>query len=162
MDSEKIGERKVVTLHLTITTEDGKVVETTRGRGPAAYLHGFNNIVSGLEAALTGRSAGEHLSITLPPEQGYGLRKGKGAEVVPRREFPRHIDLREGLPLEIKDSAGNPVRVWVTKVQGSKVWIDVDHPLAGKTLRYDVDILDVRDADPEELSHGHAHIHGHH
>jgi FKBP-type peptidyl-prolyl cis-trans isomerase SlyD len=67
------------------------------------------------------------------------------------------------MPLEIRDSAGNPVRVWITKVQGTRVWIDIDHPLAGKTLQFDVEIVNVRDPVPEELEHGHAHgADGHH
>jgi FKBP-type peptidyl-prolyl cis-trans isomerase SlyD len=148
---------KVVVIHYTLTGADGRLIESTRGKAPMAYLHGQNNVIPGLEAALSGQEAGAHVQFTVPPEQGYGERKGKGPQSVPRKEFPRKMELREGMPLDIPGSDGQPVRVWVTRMQGSKVWIDVDHPLAGQTLTFDVEVVGVRDPYPEELEHGHAH-----
>lgn len=158
-----IAEKKVVSIHYTLKGADGKLLESTRGHAPVAYLHGHGNVVPGLEAALLGKNPGDKVDVTIPAELAYGERKGKGAQAVPRKEFPRGMDLREGMPLEIKDSSGTPVRVWITRVQGSKVWLDVDHPLAGQALTFDVEVMDVRDAEPEELEHGHVHDgHGHH
>lgn len=79
---------------------------------------------------------------------GFGERKGNGPQAVPRKEFRRDAKLAVGMPLELKDSSGTPVRVWVTKVVGGKVWIDLDHPLAGKELTFDVELLFVRDPTP--------------
>jgi FKBP-type peptidyl-prolyl cis-trans isomerase SlyD len=81
---------------------------------------------------------------------------------VPRKEFPRDARLAEGMPLRLRGSDGAPTVVWITKVQGSQVWIDLDHPLAGKTLRFDVEIVSVRDATDEEIAHGHVHGAGGH
>ena len=154
---------KVVVIHYTLTRGDGSLVESTRGKDPLAYLHGKGHIVPGLERALDGQQTGSRIETTVPPEEGYGVRKGSGPQPVPKREFPSHIDLRVGLPLEIKGSDGEPVQVWVTRVKGAKVWIDLDHPLAGESLSFDVEIVGIRDPFPDELEHGHAHgPDGHH
>jgi FKBP-type peptidyl-prolyl cis-trans isomerase SlyD len=159
----QVADGKVVLIHYTMKGEDGAVIETTAGRDPMAYLHGRGNIVPGLERALTGQEAGATVTVTVSAADAYGDRKGTGAQEVPRREFPRKMELREGMPLQVKGGDGNPVVVWVTKVQGSKVWIDIDHPLAGRTLTFEVQVLGVRDPYPEELEHGHAHgTDGHH
>ncbi|MEQ1566966.1 MAG: peptidylprolyl isomerase [Myxococcota bacterium] len=158
-----IADGKVVVIHYTLKGEDGAVIETTAGRDPLAYLHGHKNIIPGLERALLGKAAGESLTVTVPAADGYGEKSGKAPQEVPRREFPRKMELREGMPLQIRDSAGQPVQVWVTKVHGSKVWIGIDHPLAGRALTFEVAVLGVRDPTAEELEHGHAHgVAGHH
>ena len=110
-----------------------------------------------MSTPLSGREVGARLEIRVEPAQGFGEKQGKGAMPVPRKEFPKKMKLQVGMPIEIKDSAGTPVKVWVTKVQGSQVWIDLDHPLAGKELTFDVEILGIRDPMPSELEHGHAH-----
>lgn len=157
-----VADGKVVIIHYTLKGEDGVVIESTAGRDPLAYLHGHRNVIPGMERALAGKSPGDRLAVTIPAGDAYGERRGPGPQEVPRKEFPRKMELREGMPLQIRDSAGNPVQVWVTKVQGSRVWIDIDHPLAGRTLTFDVEIVHVRDPYPEELEHGHAHgAHGH-
>ncbi|MEQ1501095.1 MAG: peptidylprolyl isomerase [Myxococcota bacterium] len=148
---------KVVVIHYTLTGEDGRLIESTRGKQPLAYLHGKRNMIEGLERKLEGLGVGAEVTVTLPAADGYGERKGAGAVSVPRREFGRKMDLREGMPLEIKGTDGTPVAVWVTKIKGSQVWIDVDHPLAGQTLTFAVEILWIRDPYAEELEHGHAH-----
>ena len=152
-----VADGKVVVIHFTATGEDGRLIESTRGKDPMAYLHGQGHIVPGLEAALVGKEPGDRLKVTLPPEQAYGVRKGPGPQAVPRKEFPRKMDLREGMPLRVPNSEGQPVTVWITRMQGSRVWIDVDHPLAGQTVTFDVEVVLVRDPYPEEIEHGHAH-----
>jgi FKBP-type peptidyl-prolyl cis-trans isomerase SlyD len=164
---ERVGEQKVVVMHYTVSGEDGVVIETTHGREPLAYLHGQKNIVEGLERALEGHAMGETVKVTLSPEEAYGQRKGTGATAVPRKELlgalrdshSQHgkVELRTGMPVRLADSAGNPVVVWVTRIQGSQAWIDVDHPLAGRTLTFECEILFIRDPYPEEIDHGHAH-----
>ncbi|MCA9490308.1 MAG: peptidylprolyl isomerase [Myxococcales bacterium] len=154
--AEQVENGKVVLMHYALKTDD-KVVESTFGGSPMAYLHGHGNLVPGLETALSGREVGARLEIRVEPAQGFGEKQGKGAMPVPRKEFPKKMKLQVGMPIEIKDSAGTPVKVWVTKVQGSQVWIDLDHPLAGKELTFDVEILGIRDPMPSELEHGHAH-----
>lgn len=162
---DSIGPSKVVFMHYTVSGEDGAVIETTRGKDPMGYLHGHGNIVPGLEKALEGHVAGDSVKVTLPPDETYGPRKGTGPRAVPRKELiaairdqhEHKVELRAGLPVRLTDSTGNPVILWVTRVQGAQAWIDVDHPLAGKTLTFECEVLFVRDAAPEELDHGHAH-----
>jgi FKBP-type peptidyl-prolyl cis-trans isomerase SlyD len=153
----RVGDGKVVIIHFTLTREDGKIVESTRGKAPLAYLHGKNNIIGGMERALADQPQGAHLEVDIPPSEAFGDKKGTGAQPVPRRELPKDLELFVGRPLDVEGSDGQSVRLWVTRIQGAKVWLDVDHPLAGQTLRFDVEILHVRDAYPEELEHGHAH-----
>lgn len=154
---------KVVVIHYVLTGADGKVIESTRGGAPMAYLHGRNNLVPGLERALDGKAVGERFAVQVASADAYGPRKGQGAVAVPRKEFPRKMDLRPGMGLQIRGSDGTPVPVYVTRIQGSRVWIDVDHPLAGQDLAFDVEVVGVRDPLPEELDHGHAHGQdGHH
>jgi FKBP-type peptidyl-prolyl cis-trans isomerase SlyD len=158
-----VADGKVVVVHYTLKGEDGAVIESTEGKEPLAYLHGKRNLIVGLERELEGKEVGAMVSVSVPPADAYGERRGPGPQEVPRKEFPRKMDLREGTPLQIRDSSGNPVQVWVTKVQGSRVWIDIDHPLAGRTLQFDVEIVGIRDPFADELEHGHAHgAHGGH
>lgn len=160
--AEQVTSDKVVLMHYALKVDD-RVVESTFGGTPMAYLHGHGNLVPGLEAALAGREVGARLEIRVEAAQGFGEKKGSGAIAVPRKEFPKKARLQVGMPLDLPDSSGAPVKVWVTKVQGAQVWIDVDHPLAGKELTFDVEVLGVRDAMPNELEHGHAHgPDGHH
>lgn len=152
----QVEDGKVVVFHYSLTAGDG-FSEDTRAGAPMAYLHGKGQLVPGLEKALAGRTAPDRLTVTVPAAEGFGLRKGNGPQAVPKKELGRDRKLAVGMPIELKDSQGQPVRVWVTKIQGAKVWIDLDHPLAGKDLTFDVDLLLVRDPTPEESSHGHAH-----
>ncbi len=153
----QVEDGKIVVFHYSLTTEGGFSEDTRTAGNPMAYLHGKGQLVPGLERALAGRSAPDRFQVTVAAVDGFGERKGSGPQAVPRKEFGKDTKFAVGMPLELKDSAGRPVRVWVTKVQGSRVWIDVDHPFAGKVLDFDVELLVVRDPTPEELSHGHAH-----
>ncbi len=153
----QVEEGKVVVFHYALTAAGGFSEDTRHGASPMAYLHGKGQLVPGLERALAGRVAPDRFQVTVSAADGFGERKGNGPQAVPRKEFRRDAKLAVGMPLELKDSSGTPVRVWVTKVVGGKVWIDLDHPLAGKELTFDVELLFVRDPTPEELAHGHAH-----
>jgi FKBP-type peptidyl-prolyl cis-trans isomerase SlyD len=157
-----VADGKVVVLHYTLRGEDGVVIESTDGKDPVAYLHGHKNLMPGMERALAGRAVGEKIRAEIAPAEAFGERRGPGPQEVRRKEFPRTITLIPGSRLRVPDSAGNPVEVWVTKVQGSRVWIDIDHPLAGRTLTFEAEVMQIRDPYAEELSHGHAHgAHGH-
>jgi len=161
---EQVSEKQVAVMHYVLSGDDGTVIESTRGQGPVAVLVGAGQLVPGLDRALVGRSVGERFEVEVPPADGYGERKSAGPHAVPRKEFARDARLSEGMPLRLRGGDGEPTIVWITKVQGSQVWIDLDHPLAGKTLRFDVEIVSVRPATPEELAHGHVHGpegHGH-
>ncbi|MEZ4235113.1 MAG: peptidylprolyl isomerase [Myxococcota bacterium] len=162
----EVADGRVVVIHYTLTRDDGQLVESSRGKAPLAYLHGRGSLLSGMEKALAGQQAGAKLDIELAPEEAFGARQGPGPQAVPRKELPKNLELFVGRPLDVPGSDGQNVRLWVTKVQGARVWLDVDHPLAGHKLRFDVEVLRVREPTAEEIEHGHAHgpdgvLHGH-
>lgn len=160
--SDTITEGKVVILHYILRNGAGETLDSTRGREPVALLLGAGNVVPGLEAALVGRARGERFAVVVPPAQGFGERKSKGAQAVPRSEFPRHITLEPGVQFKARGASGKEALLWVVKVIGGKVWVDTDHPLAGVELHFDAEVIDFRDPLLDELQHGHAHgAHGH-
>lgn len=159
----EIGQDSVVTIHYTLTDDEGKVLDSSEGRSPMAYLQGHGNIVAGLEKEMVGKSAGAKLQVTVAPADGYGERTGPGPQQVKKKEFGKDADkLHEGMPFRAASSDGTEVTLWISKIEGAWVHIDTNHPLAGENLHFDIEVLDVRAASPEELSHGHVHgAHGH-
>ncbi len=155
--SDIIAPDKVGIFHYTLTDDEGTQLDSSRGGQPLAYLHGHQNIVPGLEKQLEGHTAGDALVAVVPPAEGYGERQGPGPQSVPRKEFPKGMDPRPGMPVRAQGSAGQEVVLWITKVEGAQVWVDVNHPLAGKTLHFDVEVVGVREPTADELQHGHAH-----
>jgi FKBP-type peptidyl-prolyl cis-trans isomerase SlyD len=152
----EIGKDKVVSIDYTLTGAEGNVLDSSQGRGPLAYLHGNNNIIPGLESALQGKAQGDQVTVSIPPEQAYGLQDPKMVQVVPRSAFQGAPTITAGMQFQGQTQAG-PRVITVTKVEGDNITIDANHPLAGQTLNFDVKVIDVRDATQEELSHGHVH-----
>lgn len=149
-----IAPQRVVTLHYVLSDADGQILDDSRARQrPLEYLHGHHNIVEGLERALEGRAAGAELSVTLAPADAYGPRNEALVREVGRGSFPVD-DLAVGMRFQTPGEAG-PQIVTVLEMRGDKVLIDTNHPLAGRTLRYRVDVLEVRDATRAELAKGH-------
>ena len=155
-----IADSKVVSIHYHLTSDSGEVLDSSRGREPLLYLHGHNNIIPGLENALTGKVAGDKLDVSVAPEEGYGLVQEGLFQDVPRSSFPEDIEITVGQEFTAQGAQG-PLRVVVSKVEGDTVTVDANHPLAGQTLNFAVEILEVRDATEQELSHGHVHAGGH-
>ncbi len=157
-----IGTDSVVTIHYTLTDDAGVVIDQSEPAEPLAYLHGHGNIIAGLEKELTGKSAGDALTVTVLPAEGYGEYDNDLVQSVPRRTLRGIKDIKTGMRLHAQTAAGTRA-VTVTKVIGDMVTLDGNHPLAGKSLHFDVRIDAVRAATEEELSHGHVHgPHGHH
>lgn len=152
----------VVSFFYTLNDPSGNTLETNRdGDHPAVYLHGASNIVPKLEAAFTGKTAGDHFELTLAPADAYGERRDNAIERVPAKYLKHEGKLQPGQAVQINTKDG-PMLVTVVKVGKFSVDVDTNHPLAGKTLHYVIDIADVRAASEEEKSHGHAHgIGGH-
>ncbi len=148
---------KVVTIAYTLTV-DGEQVD----QGELAYIHGHQQIIPGLEQQIEGRAPGESFSATIAPEEAYGAYSEEGVQVVPRSAFPDDANVAVGEQFYAQDDQGNPLPLTVTKVEGDDVTVDFNHPLAGKTLNFAVEVKDVRDATPEELAHGHVHGPGGH
>ena len=154
MASTPIADDRVVVMHYTVTDADDEVVDSSRGRGAFAYLHGHGNIVSGLEAALAGREAGDSVEVTVEPADAYGEHNGMEPQSVPRREIPKGVPIEAGVQFLVESSGGDPVPVWIVGAKGGRVTVDTNHPLAGKTLHYTVQVLDIRDGSPDERRSG--------
>ena len=151
----------VVTIHYTLKDDDGAVIDSSAAGEPLAYLHGHGNIVPGLERELTGRNAGDKVSVRVAPAEGYGEYDQRLVQSVPRRALHGIKDVQPGMHLRAQTEQG-PRAITVTRVAGDMVTLDGNHPLAGKHLNFDIQIEDVRPATEEELSHGHVHGHGGH
>ena len=151
-----IKQNSVVAFHYTLTGEDGARVESTRERDPMLYLHGAGNIIPGLEKAMAGREAGDTFSVTVPPEEGYGPRLPERVQRLPAKHFTQPRKLKAGQVVQLRTRRG-PVQAVVLKVGRFNVDVDANHPLAGRTLTFDVEIVDVRDATAEEIAHRHPH-----
>ncbi len=159
--SSTVKDDKVVTFHYTLTDDDGAVIDTSRGSEPMPYLHGHGHIVPGLEKEMAGKGAGDTFQVAVPPEEAYGMPSGQ-AIPQPRAAFPPDMDIQPGMVFAARTPDGQTVRLTVVAVQGDQVLVSPDHPLAGKTLHFDIEIVSVRDASPEELAHGHVHGPGGH
>lgn len=160
----KVESQKVVAFHYTLTNKDGEVLDTSREEDgtPLAYLHGSGQIVTGLEKAMEGKAAGDTFKAEISPEEGYGPRMGEGPQSVDRSNFPPEAEIVEGMMFVAEMPNGQQAPVWVVGVEGDEVFLDGNHPLAGETLFFDVEVMTVRDATAEELAHGHAHGPGGH
>lgn len=159
----KIAKNSVVTIDYTLTDDDGKVLDSSVGHGPMAYLHGHGQIVPGLEKALNGKGAGEQVKVAVAPKDGYGEKGGGKTMAIGREDLPGDVDLEEGMPLHATGPDGHDLVLWVQKIEGQQVTLSTEHPMAGVTLHFDVAIKEVRAATKDELQHGHAHgPEGHH
>ena len=157
----QIEKNRVVTLHYTVHDGEGKLIESSADGAPLSYLHGKGGIIPGLERALAGRSAGDRFDVTVPPEQGYGRRDERLIQIVPRSRFAGDGEITPGAQLRASGQGGNRI-VTVVKVERDFVTVDANHPLAGRTLVFSVEIAEVRKATHEEVAHGHVHGSGGH
>lgn len=156
----QIGDQCVVSFHYTLTNNRGDVLDRSSDE-PLAYLHGGGNIIAGLEKALLGKQVGDKLEVTVNPAEGYGEKRQELIQQVPRQAFHGIDQIELGMSFSAQSNAG-PMRVTVTAVEEDQITVDGNHPLAGETLHFAVEITDVRAASPEELEHGHVHGPGGH
>lgn len=156
-----IEARRVVTLNYTLTDNDGNVIDQSNDSS-FAYLHGYNNIIPGLEDALAGKSAGDSLSVSVEPAQAYGERDPDKTQAVPRDMFPQDADIEVGMQFHAQGPNGETLVVTVADVADETVTVDGNHPLAGVQLNFAVEVMDVREASQEEIDHGHVHGPGGH
>lgn len=157
----KIANGMVVTMHYTLTDDAGTVIDTSRDREPLTYLHGFGNIIPGLEKALEGQQAGFRSKVAVAPAEGYGERDPNAVFEVSRDHFDPDMELAPGVQVYAEGPQG-PVSFMVVSVSESSVVLDANHPLAGETLHFDVEVMAVRQATEEETAHGHVHGPGGH
>lgn len=156
----QIAHNKVALFNYQLSDEGGEAIE--HSEEPVAYLHGNGNIIPGLEEALLNHAAGDSFSVTIPPERAYGHRKPEARQRIPIKHLHTNGKPRVGQVVQVNTDQGAR-QVTVEKVGKFNVDVDTNHPLAGKTLVFDIEVVDVRDATAEEIAHGHAHgVGGHH
>ena len=153
----QITHHKVASIHYTLTDNAGNVLDSSDGREPLNYLHGAGNLIPGMEEGLEGKSKGAKFNIKVSPEKGYGEKDPKLTQQVPRSAFG---DQKVEVGTQFQTDRGQVVTV--TKVGLDGVTVDGNHPLAGVELNFAVEVMDVRDASAEEISHGHVHGPGGH
>lgn len=157
----RVADNLVVTIDYTLTV-DGEILDSSDEEGPLDYLHGHDNILYGLEKELTGMQVGESKKVTVNPDEGYGEVDPQAFIELPRDEFPENVPLELGIELEITDHDGETMFAKIIEVGEEILRLDTNHPLAGKTLHFDVTIKGIRKASPEEIDHGHAHFNDNH
>lgn len=156
-----IAQDDVVTIHYTLSDETDEVIDSSAGGEPLAYLHGHGNIIPGLERELAGKNVGDRLKVRVPAADGYGEYDRALVQQVPRRALKGIANLKVGMRVQAGTQHGQRP-VTVTRIAGDMVTLDGNHPLAGRDLRFDVEITAVRAATAEELAHGHVHGDGGH
>jgi FKBP-type peptidyl-prolyl cis-trans isomerase SlyD len=158
----QIGPETVVSFHYTLRDDAGSQLETSRGGEPATFLYGANNIISGLEKAMAGRASGDVFNATISPEDGYGLLQPDRVQRVPVKHLSYRGKLSPGDVVQLSTTDGMRA-VTVVKAGRHTADIDTNHPLAGQTLVFDIEIVETRAATAEEVAHGHVHgAGGHH
>ena len=155
-----IGKNAVVSIHYTLKDDEGQVMDSSSGGEPLTYLHGANNLIPGLEKELDGKTAGQNFEATIPPGQAYGETNPALVQTIDKEMFQGVDKIEPGMAFTAQGPQGQQ-QIMVTAVDGDQVTIDANHPMAGKTLHFDVEVVSVRDATEQELEHGHVHAHGH-
>ncbi len=151
-----ITKNHAVSINYTLTNDKGEILDKSDGT-PLVYLQGFSNIIPGLENALEGKVKGDKLQVSIEPKDAYGTRNDQLVQKVPRNEFDS-----DGGPLEVgvqfqMDTPNGSIILTAIEVTDEHVVLDGNHPLAGEHLNFDVEVMDVRAATEDELSHGHVH-----
>lgn len=149
-----IADRRVATLHFTLTGEDGQPITSTRGHDPLTYLHGTGGIARGMEEALAGRKAGDRFQVTVTPDAGFGPRHDGLVQTLSKRLWNGQGDIPAVGGKLAGETAKGPIDAVVTAVDADTVTVDGNHPLAGRTFVADIEVLDVRLATPQELQFG--------
>jgi len=153
----EITKNKVASIHYTLRDDEGTVIDSSEGRDPLLYLHGAGNLIPGMEEGLEGKSKGEKFNVKIEPDKGYGEKDENLVQKVPRSAFGDQ-EVKTGM----RFSTNQGGVVTVTHVSLESVTVDGNHPLAGVSLNFDVEVVEVRNATPDEISHGHVHGQGGH
>jgi len=153
-----VADNTVVRIEYSLALNDGDVIDSSAEDGPLEFLQGANEIIPGLEAAIYGMSVGEQKNIVVTPDLAYGEYDPEDYQLVPRDAFEDDAELEPGMAIEFVDEeSGEAVEGFISEIQPDGVVIDFNHWLAGETLYFDVKVVGVRPALPEEIEHGHAH-----
>lgn len=157
-----VAKDTVVSFHYTLKDKGGQVLDSSQGAEPLVYLHGYSQIVRGLEAALLGKTAGSSFEVEVGPTDGYGERREEMVITLPRSQGNLPPDIQVGYVVELVSEQGDEIPARVTNLTDSDITLDANHPLAGETLYFSIQLTNVRKATQEEVSHGHVHGPGGH
>jgi len=153
---------KVVTFNYTLKDENGQILDSTMNDGPYTFLSGYNQVLPGLETTLGGMIIGSKKNIKLLAAEAYGEYDEGAVQTVKREFFPEEAELEIGLTYYAHTPEGKHLQFVINKIENDDITVNFNHPLAGKDLMFDVELLDVREATPEEINHGHVHGPGGH
>lgn len=157
----KIQTNTVVTLNYTLKNSAGEILDTSEGREPLVYLHGVGGLIPGLEAELEGKEKGNSFNAVIAPENAYGKRSDDLLHVVPKSGFQGDEEMQIGMQVQLETEQG-PAIATISEIEGENVTLDLNHPLADMELHFAIDVMDLRDATEDEISHGHVHGPGGH
>ena len=156
-----IADNSLILFYYTLTNYAGQVIESSVCGTPLAFLYGAGNIVPGLESAMRGKKAGDKFNVLVQAKEGYGMPNPALIQMVPKAVLQGLDKIEVGVEYRAQMPDG-PMSVVITKVENDEVTVDGNHPLVGQTLHYAIEIVEVRDASPDELAYGHAHGAGGH
>lgn len=159
--SNVIEKNQVVTFHYSLKDGEGNLLDESLGGDPLAYLHGHSNIIPGLESELVKKKAGDKLKVHVTPEKGYGSYDPEKRFLIERSQLPP-VDVEVGMTLELHADDGESMMAAVVALDENVIEVDGNHPMAGKDLYFEVEIVEVRPASSEEIAHGHVHGPGGH
>lgn len=131
-----------ITVHYTGKYENGEIFDTSEGRSPLKFTVGIGQIIKGFDSAVVGMTVGDKKTITIPPEDGYGERKDELVIDMPKENIPPDMELESGMQVQLVDQSGNPIPAVVDDILDDVIKMDVNHPLAGKTLIFDIEIVE--------------------
>lgn len=153
---------QVITMNFTLKDDEGKVMDTTSGQEPFSFISGQNQILPRLEEQIGGMLIGSKKDVVLTPEEGYGKFEQEAVRNVKRSEFPEDTELKEGMGFMATGPDGKQYQFFIKDIKDDDIQVDFNHPMAGKTLHFNVELVNLRDATKEELDHGHVHGAGGH
>lgn len=151
-----ISSNRVISIDYVLTDPQGQIIDSSKEMGPLEYIHGTGHLIPGLEKALEGKTAGTNVKATIQPAEGYGEIRPEMVQTIPRSHFDSEGEIEVGTQFMANTEEGRII-LRVVKVSGDQVVVDGNHPLAGVVLNFDVNVVSVREATPEELRHGHIH-----
>ena len=157
----QITKGAVAVFHYTLTNDLDETLDSSTGNDPLSYIHGSGMIIPGLEKELNGKSSGDKFNVSIEPAEAYGEKDDELIQTISREEFPPDQELEPGMQFHAQSEHGAQI-ISILEINGEEIRIDGNHPLAGERLTFDVEILEVREATEEEISHGHAHGPGGH
>ncbi|MCJ7552313.1 MAG: peptidylprolyl isomerase [Ignavibacteriaceae bacterium] len=157
-----LAQNKAITFNYTLKDDEGNILDTTKGSSPFSFLSGNGQILPKLEDEMSGMLLGSKKNVKIDAADAYGEYNEEAVQKVERTNFPKDVDLQPGMQFVTNSPDGHQMPFIISEIKEDDVTIDFNHPLAGKNLEFDVELLDIRDATTEEIAHGHIHGQGGH